>query len=499
MKYVSIIRFLKYCNIDYTTLDLSKMKKIIAAEYALSEGGIISIDGFDYTKDSVLQEIEREDFLQRLNYHVYIWSYKDLLGFLEQVRDVNTSASWFSSSMSADFKRFISPYFAYSFNKLMHSYLRESSLVEAGQWLIFLAFVDFVDENEALSSTRSFIAETLKLFRNTSKSNYKNHLSQLKVWAEQPIYQFINNLPDSMHDEAEDLAIALINFTVAIQHTNKRLCFAISENLTQLNTLSERDLNLIRTNHQIYKSNMKKTPFKRILKGVFIAFLLIKIIPLIIGGIIGMLGLSFCSEKKDRDTERGRFSAYSENRKKAHDAIYKITHEDFSGIIEEYTGMLQDTLLVLEKNKAIPLTKDLYFFMIEDRLQSDSTGVLVVNHSKQRLNYYISPSDDIDPMEFAIDAGFAFSMDVKHCCFNLMIATIDSSRTRNVTKEHVVPVLISDTLDLSPRIIQVDYKGKRTHIWNAEVSHEFIILFTDDSIFMHAKEGHKVGWAYKRP
>lgn len=488
MKYVSVIRLLEYCNIDYNAPDVSKMKKIIAAEYALSDGGIISIDGFDYTKDSVLQEIERDDFLQRLNHHVYIWNNKDLLGFLEQDQDVDVSTPWFSSNANDDFKQFISPYFAYSFNKVMHRYLRDSSLIKAGQWLTFLVFVDFVDENEALSSTRSFIAETLKLFRNTSKSNYKNHLSQLMVWAEQSVYQFINNLPDSMYDEAEDLAIALINFTVAIQHTDKRLCLSVSENLVQLNKLDERHLSLIRENHKIYKSKVKKTPIKRILKGIFIVFLLIKILPLVLGGIIGLFSLIFGGERND----------YSKSRKKSYESVYKIGNAEFCGIGEEYAGMLQDTLLVLEKNKPIPLTKDLYYLMVENHSRKDSTGLQVINHSKQRLNFYISQCDDIAPMDFVIDTGLSFTMDVKHCCFNLMFATIDSSRTKNIAEERVFPILISDSLDLSPRIIQVDYKGKRTHLWNPHEFYEFTIEFTDDSLFIYGKEDHKVEWASKR-
>ena len=256
MKYVSIIRLFEYCNIDYLEFNLSKIKKVIAAEYSISDNGIISIGKFDYTKDSVLQEIERDDFAERLQHHHVIWEQKDLLNFLEHDYINDNASQWYYLNTNENFKQFVSPYFAYAFNKAMHKFLRSMFLIKASHLLTLMVFVNYADENDALQSTRAFISESLKLFKNTSKSNYRKNYAKLKIWAKQPVYLFINNLPASLSGETEDLVIALINFTVEIQFKDRRFCLDVSENLIRVSCVQQEHLKHIRDNHAIYKAKI---------------------------------------------------------------------------------------------------------------------------------------------------------------------------------------------------------------------------------------------------
>ncbi|HCC51756.1 MAG TPA: hypothetical protein DEQ30_06580 [Porphyromonadaceae bacterium] len=500
MKYLSPIRLFEYCDIAYSDPDLSKIKRIISAEYALADNGIIAIDGFDYTKDSILQEIERDDFRQRLVYHDIIWKNKSLLNVLERDSVDEHTDSWFYLSENEDFRQFVSPFFAYAFNKIMHKYLRDFFLLKASAWLKYLAFVNFVDENPALADTRDFISDTLRLFRNTNKSNYKNNLSRIGIWAKQPVYLFINNLPESLSDETEDLVIALINFTVEIQSTNKKLCCNISENLFKITNADERHIETIRKNHKIYKSKVgKKSRWRHFLKWGFIFIFVSKILPFIVGLIIGLFSLIFGWENdgKDRSSSgKKKYSAGAKRQKDRDQSIYTISGSEFCGIREEYTRILQDTSIVLVTNKPVPLTKDLYFFMIENNPAKEHSGLRVINRSLQKINCYISGCDEYAPMDFVVEPGIRFTMDVRHCCFNIMFAVIDSSRTGRVAEEPVVPVLISDSIDLSPRIIQTDYTDKPLHLWNPEELYDFTIEFSQDSIFIYPKEHNELGWSY---
>ncbi|MDR2915198.1 MAG: hypothetical protein LBV74_10265 [Tannerella sp.] len=491
MKYLSIIRFFEYCNIGYSEPDLSKIKKIISAEYSLSDNGIISINGLDYTKDAVLQEIERDDFLRRLQFHGLIWDNKDLLHLLEQDLVGEHAESWFYLSENEAFRNFISPYFAYSFNKVMHRYLRNAFLIKAGQWLKFLAFVEYIDENQALTSTRGFISETLKLFKNTSKDTYRYHYPKLIIWAKQPVSLFINTLPGSLSDEKEDLVIALINLTVELQKSDKRLCLGISENLMKVTGLDAVHTDLIKKNHSIFKS--KNSAGHSIWSVVRWGFIIVggtKLFIYVIAILIGLIAK--CSSIDDTEKKtKGTYNPY----------LYDISHQEFLDIRSEYSKILLDTTSVLIQDEPVPLSvANLYYFMIENNPEKEYSTLRIVNKSPLPVDFYIG-DEESTLMDFVVHQegyGNPGLIEVHHSSFDIIVSILDSARTRSVMEEKIIPVLISDSLDLSPHTIRTEHPDKTIRIDNLSIIYDFTIEFSRDSIFIYGKDNNRVGWIYRK-
>lgn len=516
MKYLSVIRLFEYCNIDYSVPDILKIKKIISVEYSVADKGIIAIDGFDYTKDAVLQELEQDDFSQRIKFHITVWENKDLLNFLERDIINDNAFVWFRLIDSPEFKRFISPYFAYSFNKAMQKLLRDLNIPGASSLLKFAVLVNYADENEALASTRAFISETLRLFKNTSESNYRRNYQQLNIWGWSNACLFINNLPDSLSDEADTLVIALINLTVKLQNKDKTLCLGISENLIRVNRIDPENAETIRHNHRIYVRNTSEGyKLWSIIKHVLLTFGFL----IIIGVIANILDpdtdkTNKNSEKKDKTTYRYKKLYNSGSGKQLWERLigkkdkttsynpylYDITHKEFIDIRKEYTKILLDTTYTLTQNKAIPLLKNnLYYFMIENNPKKETSALRIVNRSSLPVDFYIGDEEGM-LTDFVVHRegwGNPGLVEVRHSCFDIAISILDSARTKPVLEEKIIPVFISDSLDTSPRIIQTEHPDKTIHIDSPGNFYDFTIEFSSDSIFIYGKDGNKIEWIYK--
>lgn len=522
MKYLSVIRLFEYCNIDYSEPDISKIKKIISVEYSVADKGIIAIDGFDYTKDAVLQELEQDDFNQRIKFHTTVWENKDLLNFLE--RDfINDSAfGWFELVDSPEFKHFLSPYFAYSFNKVMQKFLRDFNLAGASSLLKFLVLINYADENEALTSTRVFISDTLKLFKNTSKSNYRRNYRQLNIWGWSSASLFINNLPDSLSNETEDLIIALINLTVELQRSDKGLCLGISENLMKVDRIDPVNAETIRSNHLIFKNKTSAGySIWSIIRWFFIIIGGGKLLIIAFAIFMGLLGKCTDTENKTQEkhevkkqvprqkkTSKSLIASFIEAQKKKREEkkktynpyLYDITHKEFIDIRNEYTKILLDTTLILTQNKAIPLLKNnLYYFMIENNPEKETSALRIVNRSSLPVDFYIGDEEGM-LTDFVVHRegwGNPGLVEVGHSCFDIAISILDSSRTKPVLEEKIIPVLISDSLDVSPHTIQTEHPDKTIHIDNPSNVYDFTIEFSSDSIFIYGKDNNKIEWIYK--
>ncbi|MDR1682306.1 MAG: hypothetical protein LBS25_02805 [Candidatus Symbiothrix sp.] len=260
MQYQSLIRLLEHCGIHANTTDAGKNKKILAAEFSLSENGIISIDGFDYTKNDVFRELEAENAAQIIEYHHRIWNDLSLLQCLEQdIIDFRNVASWFELTADRDFVDFISPYFSESFNKIMRKYLQEMNFEEAVRCMRMNIFIaDPNDENRAYSSTRTFLTATVHELKNVNEVTYTSLIPELNNWATRDAASFLNRLPDSFFDVKHDLVNALINLQVLIQNNNRNLCYQISLMLVELSNLRLDVAELIKDNHRIFENNIGK-------------------------------------------------------------------------------------------------------------------------------------------------------------------------------------------------------------------------------------------------
>ena len=263
MQYRSLIRVLEYCGIDCGDVDVVKAKKALAAEFAIAPGGFITIDGLDYTKNDVFTELEHEDFMQRLSYHMLIWQTPNLLNCLEKnianLKTVKTLIKLHADNNNRPYIRFISSCFAHSFDKIMRNLLYEERFRDAGQWLKTLCLIDNADdEYTALSSTRNCIADFIKLLRNLNDVTCKDHLQDLEKWFSKPWSLFVNQLPDSLYDTKHELLSAMVDFTFVNNQADIKLCLKASKQMRKVICLNDSLRKLIVDNHAIYIIRSRK-------------------------------------------------------------------------------------------------------------------------------------------------------------------------------------------------------------------------------------------------
>ena len=260
--YQSIIRIFEYCGIDFITFDAARAKKILAVEFSFATGGIITIDGFDYNKNDVFKELERNDFAERLSTHVLIWKTPSLLDCLEKNEvDVEMIDSW-SWLQKDDYYReitsLISPYFAFSFNRIMSKLLDSLRFNDAGIWFKTLHLIDnFEDEHNALRSTRICIADFIKTLKNSNDVTYKSNMVQFEKWFERPWFMFINNLPESLQNVKNELMSEMVNLMYRIQFADIHYCKKLSGQMVSVVDIDSELQALILSNHKIICRNAR--------------------------------------------------------------------------------------------------------------------------------------------------------------------------------------------------------------------------------------------------
>ncbi|KAA5534489.1 hypothetical protein F0919_07660 [Taibaiella lutea] len=283
MQYQSIIRFFDFSGIEYDNVggfNLSRAKKLVTAEFAMQADGIIVVDGCSYTKQEILAELERRDFSERLQFHKIIWENKGLLAFLEEDRfDFHDGGNWYSLSDMPGFVSFVSPYFSVVYNRIMRSFLNNNDLAAAADWLDYLFFIEAEDEEEALRNTRMYLNDVVRFFRNLNDASYKSRDKELRLWYTTSWSNFINKLPDSLLSYVDEIVSAIINFTVRIQKSGKKICYKISKELLNVTNANYSLLQLIRSNHEAYAQNYKGKTFTGWLKsGVNIVYVIMIVI-----------------------------------------------------------------------------------------------------------------------------------------------------------------------------------------------------------------------------
>lgn len=271
MRYHSPIRFYEYCGVTVgypAEVNPTRIKKQVAAEFALAVDGIISIDGHDYNKNDILQDFDSPDWFSNLQFHQMIWDNKGLLRCIEEdkISMSEASSQWLKFSRDAAFVKFVSPYFAESFNNIMKLALSFPNFEDARWWFAFLVFVEPDDQEKALQSSRVFLEEALSTFKNVNASTYLNKIQIITPWSKQQWHIFINDLPDSLYYYKEDIAAALINFTFEIQNADLHLAYLISVRLSHVRGLSSELSKIIADNHAVfsnrYDRSLGNTPYQ---------------------------------------------------------------------------------------------------------------------------------------------------------------------------------------------------------------------------------------------
>lgn len=282
MRYQSIIRFLEYAHIDYNVpqdFNLSRAKKLVNAEFSMQPDGIIGIETFSYTKQDLLTELERSDFIQRLENHKRIWENKSLLDLLEKDKiDLTQRPSWFHLAYAPHFKEYVSEYFAPVFDRIMRAILAKNNLHNAAIWLDYFPFIAAENEEEALRSTRLYLNEVVKFFKNLNDESYKTREGELYMWHNSNWSAFFNKLPDSLLGYVDEIISAIINFTVRIQKSNRNMCYELSKEMLLVNNANFSLKQLVRSNHETYKKNYESRTIKGQFNSVNYIYILIVVI-----------------------------------------------------------------------------------------------------------------------------------------------------------------------------------------------------------------------------
>ncbi|MDB5202135.1 MAG: hypothetical protein JWQ27_1544 [Ferruginibacter sp.] len=259
-QYISIVRLFEHAHIDHQTeLNSGRLKKQVNAVFAFEASGILSIDGFDYNKNDVLEEIDRPDFAARLPFHQAIWNNKALLGFLEDhvfyFDDFRSQLQPFNNH--PEFEAFFSPYFAGPFNTISRNLLQKKRFNMLSDLMLFEEFVQPAEREEGFRAIRIFLEESIRLLKNTSVVSFKSNWPELQHWAGGGWAEFLNYLPDEFEHTKNSLVIQLVNLTVRMQQANINFTKTVSRELTNLRDLSDDMMVLISGNDKIYRGSAK--------------------------------------------------------------------------------------------------------------------------------------------------------------------------------------------------------------------------------------------------
>ncbi len=391
MGYTSIIRFLEYCHIDIaeeSAINVTRIKKQINAEFAMQPDGIITIDDISYTKHDVLQEVEHPNFLERLQHHKTIWAHKDLLNTLEKhAIDIDIATSeWCRLQNDDNFVEFVSPYMAAPYDDIMKSLLKQPNFHYAQQWLSFSKFIKPEEEENAFKSIREYMEDANYLFRNINAKTYKSKLAEINPWQTQEWSYFINSLPNSINEYSEELALHLINFGVEVQKLEKKMCYQISRQLTQLSNISQDLKTLISNNHSIYRDNYVGTSTSSdsgSWGGLRVIVIAIVVILKIITASNG------CNERRSYNYDTSNNidintiieKRLKEEKSKKEEYFEKRNYEIRSAFVTTFKNKAHTQ----QQKNSIAVTKKLLYFLLQDNKQKSSMFPLFIYNNTSQI------------------------------------------------------------------------------------------------------------------
>lgn len=254
-QYISIIRLFEHCGISAgDDFNLSRAKKQLQAEFGIAQNGFIEVNGFNYSRQDVMEEIDRPDFMQRLVFHQKVWQQKQVLTLLEKnTADLKTIKEEFSPFWNNQaFDEFFSPYFAGPFSYISRNLLAAGKLTELGNLLAYEEFLLPAEREEAYRPIRIFLDENFRLLRNINGENYDIMRPKITHWIDTDWHLFFNNLPHEFYEIKNDIITRLINIGVAVQKSHKPDCRSVSIQLIALTDTPESLRQVIVSNHAVY-------------------------------------------------------------------------------------------------------------------------------------------------------------------------------------------------------------------------------------------------------
>ncbi len=293
MHYISPVRFFESLQIsDDDISDPKKLKKIVNLEFLSSETGIVSIDGFDYNKQEMLELVSDDDFAQKWQYHKKIWANRPLLDVLERESvDIKQLREVLAEKENEGFVRFVSPYFATPFNNIMKLLLSNNYVRDIYLWMQCRAYITVENEEVAYDGLRRYFDNALYFFRNINDTNFHDKLDEIRIWEPIDWSTVLNNLPDYLYQYRDEIPRSLTHVLVVIQYAERELCYQISLWLVKLQIASDNLAKTISSNHLAFKQNRKKSRSFSIKGGgwYFLIFVVVKII----------IGMSTCNNSSN--------------------------------------------------------------------------------------------------------------------------------------------------------------------------------------------------------
>jgi hypothetical protein len=259
-KYISPIRLLLHADVDVNAeLNISRIKKQLAAEFAMANDGFITIEAFVYNKQDVLDELENEDFINRHFYHKKIWNSQFILSMLEnnEANYNEVKAELNNFQHDEKFDEFFSPYFAEPFNYVVKQCIDNNQLQDAGNWLAFESFILHNEREAAFKSLRIFLDESEKTFNNVNGDNFKVFQPKLLPWLNYGWYTLLNNLPNELYQYKHSLVVDLINLTVSLEKKHTQYCKIVSNGLIEIKDLAPNLRETIINNNNVFNGKAK--------------------------------------------------------------------------------------------------------------------------------------------------------------------------------------------------------------------------------------------------
>lgn len=454
MQYQSPIRLFIHCGIDYENSDIVRIKKIITAEFAASETGVIIIDGFTYTKNDISRLFDNNRIEDCISNDKFIWQRKILLDCLERnTVDAKELTEW--SKLLSEIQNsnpalihYISPYLAIAFNNVMRKFLYPTNFVHAAKWLGTLSIIDNIeDRNTALISTRIFIEDFTKALRNVNKDTYTDIFPQTYTWSAGPWYDLINNLPEDFKPVKDKLLRTLVDFTAMIWEKDVQLCYNLSLRMTKVKGLESELERTIKKNHRILLATQHEEAQKKAGSG----WGSLAILSVFVGLLITFFILVFSSDNNNQERN----------------TRIRLTEKNFTALdLYRYvikSNAIDSTLFEGFINKDIHTTTAApYYLIFEKKAPAFNPGFIVnvVNNSSHTINIYTMKSarDEFFKVSFLThDIGASETLEVQS-----NINTLNLFINYDINKaEEIRPVLISDSLNLTKHTL-----NKGTAVYN---------------------------------
>ncbi|MEY4876732.1 MAG: hypothetical protein RL708_1881 [Bacteroidota bacterium] len=264
--YQSPIRLYHHLNIADNLLSdasqLSKTKKLINAEFAIAENGIISIENIDYNKADIVGELDNENFNATYLIHQQVWNCPSLLHFMENAEykvAIVKYDEWREILNNETFKEYFATDFAMAFNKCSSQYIYEFNFYMLGEMMKVGIFINDEHFDVAFQNMRLFLDSGTKLFKNTNKENCTTN-PDFERWVYNDFGKFVSKLPYGFSENINSFAVAGINLTVELQKLKRNYSTRISQQLTYLlDVVQPEYADLIKKNHDVFIGNEKAT------------------------------------------------------------------------------------------------------------------------------------------------------------------------------------------------------------------------------------------------